>query len=630
MDRDRMNRQGQAAAARRPRHLALATFAFLALALSAVLLATGADTGLEAGSASAATKKKLITGKLSKPGYTVIALASSGRAKTKRAPNGAFKLRPPADQVTLHLRASDGTYAGPIVVAGTWNLVKVAKKKLRRAETKLKKAKARADKASGKKATRKAKRKVSAARKKVKQARGGVKQARRRASGKEVVLGVKPGAELGAISVKVAAGYSKAKLKLRQWKRWVAEENRARAKKGVPIGAGNFGRVAVRKLNGKTSEGADRDLDGVPNTLDIDRDGDLVLDDVDAKIGGGGSATVAWSALGSFGIQQVLELGDTGPGTAPIVNANAPGLSDEQIESGLRNAGVILVDVEDAFASAELNCGELVYCSADGTGRTTRTSGIPDDQPFPECCDSDQDGFGSLQPDQPGAGGGTRIWLKTGAGADQIRGGDVLIAQSELRGSGEQVDLVHSLNNIFVTTSALASYTDELGVTRQVSYPYSSTTPLPVVDGPDAGSDVSATLHFWRPQRRPVPDELPDGAGNWIDIGGLDYWAIPNGGEFCPQSSYSESDPNLTPETITGQVPVLSDSALDQAASPANTFTYTLNISQCRAFGGEGPPFNPGATAGIIFRAQQDYQPDPERANKTPFNFSDYTFRNQP
>ena len=455
--------------------LGLSLAALLAL-VALTMLARPALPKADPGGPQIAKKKKQkkITGKLTEGGYTVIALAQDGKGKTDRAPKGTFKLRPPAKKVTLHLRAADGTYAGPIVVG-------------------------------------------------------------QRKGGKRAIEGVYAGAKLGKVKVKPGQGYAKAKLR----NKWTDQKREARAKKGVPIGAGNFGRVAVSKLKGKTSEGADRDLDGIPNTLDIDRDGDLVLDDVDAKLGGGGRATGAWtwSSLGSFGIQQVLELGDTGPGTAPIVNANAAGLSDEQIESGLRNAGLILVDVEDAFASAELNCGELVYCSAGGTGRTTRTSGIPDDQPFPECCDPDKDGFGSLQPDQPGAGGGTRIWLKTGAGADQIRGGDVLIAQSKLRGSGEQGDLVHSLNNIFVTTSALASYTDELGVTRQVSYPYSSTTPLPVVDGPDAGSDVSATLHFWRPQRRPVPDELPDGAGNWIDIGGLDYWAIPNGGEFCRRAA---------------------------------------------------------------------------------------------
>ncbi len=66
--------------------------------------------------AVAAAKQKKITGTLSQGGYTVIALAEDGEAKTDRAPNGEFKLRPPAKKVTLHLRAADGTYAGPIVV----------------------------------------------------------------------------------------------------------------------------------------------------------------------------------------------------------------------------------------------------------------------------------------------------------------------------------------------------------------------------------------------------------------------------------------------------------------------------------------------------------------------------------
>ena len=402
MDRDRMNRQGQAAAARRPRHLALATFAFLALALSAVLLATGADTGLKTGSASAATKKQLITGKLSKPGYTVIALARNGRARVKRAPNGAFKLRPPADQVTLHLRASDGTYAGPIVVAGTWNLVKVAKKKLRRAERKLKKAKARADKASGKKAIRKAKRKVSAARKKVKQARRGVKQARRRASGKEVVLGVKPGAELGAISVKVAAGYSKAKLKLRQWKRWVAEENRARAKKGVPIGAGNFGRVRSKNTGGGAP--GDLDLDGVADPLDIDR-----------RRRQGARQCRSQAAQGKQGACPDVRRGPGRPATSasrPAWARAAPGGHRERQRGpeqradrveprrrrGPRGRGRrgdrrlrrarLRQTAEQDRPGARRSPWHL--------GGTGEPAAMPRATPFPECCDSDGDGFGEL------------------------------------------------------------------------------------------------------------------------------------------------------------------------------------------------------------------------------------------
>src|SRR5207302_6287733 len=67
----------------------------------------------------AAAGPKPITGKLSKRGYTVIALATSGRASSVRAPTGAFRLRPPGETVTLHLRAPNGTYAGPIVVGGS-------------------------------------------------------------------------------------------------------------------------------------------------------------------------------------------------------------------------------------------------------------------------------------------------------------------------------------------------------------------------------------------------------------------------------------------------------------------------------------------------------------------------------
>ncbi len=108
--------------AHRPQHLPrpqpvrlilAATLALAALCLLALLTFPGADSG----AATIAKKQKKITGTLSKGGYTVIALAKDGEAKTDRAPKGNFKLRPPAKKVTLHLRAPDGTYAGPIVVA---------------------------------------------------------------------------------------------------------------------------------------------------------------------------------------------------------------------------------------------------------------------------------------------------------------------------------------------------------------------------------------------------------------------------------------------------------------------------------------------------------------------------------
>jgi hypothetical protein len=69
----------------------------------------------------AAKSPKLISGKLSGPGYTVIAVAADGTASTVRAGRGSFALRPTARSVTLHLRGPDGVYAGPVIIRGLGN-----------------------------------------------------------------------------------------------------------------------------------------------------------------------------------------------------------------------------------------------------------------------------------------------------------------------------------------------------------------------------------------------------------------------------------------------------------------------------------------------------------------------------
>src|SRR5687768_11348324 len=71
---------------------------------------------LAATAPSAAAPKK-VTGKLSEPGFTVIALDAKGEAASAQTkPNGTFQLKPPAKRVSLHLRGADGTYAGPVVI----------------------------------------------------------------------------------------------------------------------------------------------------------------------------------------------------------------------------------------------------------------------------------------------------------------------------------------------------------------------------------------------------------------------------------------------------------------------------------------------------------------------------------
>ena len=444
-----------------------------------------------------------------------------------------------------------------------------------------------------------------------------------------VIVGVKAGAKLGRVAVKRGKGYATVRHELAA--RWIDSTRWARATKGVPIGADNFGRVRSKKTHGGSP--GDLDRDGIADPLDVDDDGDLILDDIDTTPRGSaaGSASASQAQLGFNKWTELLLTGTLREGVephpTPIVNANAANLSFAQIESGLRTAGTLSITAP-GYASGELNCRGLVYCSAGGTGKRDRQTYLPaldpNPEPFPECCDPDGDGFGSLDPN-PG-----HILLQTNAGADEIRGGDVLIVEGTKPG-GEQDELVSALETVFDTPPAPASYTDELGVTHDIPYPYTNAS-LPVVDGPDPGSDVSVTFHVWRPQRRPLPEELPPGGGDWIDIGGLQYHVRGQSGtSFCPQGSYSESDPSLTLGLGTEgsthgpvQVPMLTDSAPDRPANPANTFSFTLNLTQCLA--AEGSSFNPGE--GLPFSFVASFPP----LDAHPFNHvtSTFGFVNQP
>ena len=237
-----MTQRPQAVPKRRLLGLSLAALlALVALTMLARPALPKADSGAPTIAKKKNKKQKKITGKLTEGGYTVIALAANGKAKIDRAPKGPFKLRPPAKKVTLHLRASDGTYAGPIVV-------------------------------------------------------------RTRKKGKRAVEGVYAGARLGTVKVKPSQGYAKAKLR----KKWVDRKRQARAKKGVPIGAGNFGRVKSKKTHGGAP--GDLDLDGVADPLDIDDDGDKVLDNLDRKPRKGSKSRTSAHASGTgsagdFGIE---------------------------------------------------------------------------------------------------------------------------------------------------------------------------------------------------------------------------------------------------------------------------------------------------------------------------------------
>jgi hypothetical protein len=490
--------------------------------------------------APATAAPKKITGKLSKGGLTVIALDKSGEAASKVAKaNGKFKLKAPAKKVTLHLRGRDGTYAGPVVIA------------------------------------------------------------KRGKKGKTAILGVKAPASLGKVQVR--KGYAKLRRSLPR--KQVDHKRKAKAKKGVPRGARNFGRVASR-ATGPAGPGEDADRDGIPNVLDIDDDGDLVLDTVDPS-------AVTQAARGPqppppppLSVLPVLGLS-----LSQTANANHPAL-EAQIDTALRAEGKLILGT--TAPTNELDCAGdptavpprpgLVYCSEGGTGRLA----APPMPAFPECCDPGPgdppggDGFGTIPPFLGPA------QLAHGATSAEIKTGDVLVARLNDASGVETGQFTQLLPYVFSTVPALVSYHDSAVPPNQVdiSYPYAGGE-LPVAAGPDG--DVVVTVTFWRPQRTPIgegPDReacLDDNPPcEWIDIGGLGYGAGLGAGE-CLTSAFSETDPNLTdgPPAGTGAAVAFKDSRdpPDQPANPNETLTFTLNITQCLESQGLGSSFDePGET----------------------------------
>lgn len=499
--------------------------------------------------APASGKPRPITGKLSEPGHTVIALAANGKAKSARAARGTFRIVPPAKRVTLHLRAPDGVYAGPVVI---------------------------------------------------------------RRSGARAIVGVLAGARLGRIRLR--SGYAELARRLRRG--WVDAKRWARARRGVPIGAGVFGRVRSKPPRSFVS--GDRDRDGLPNPLDIDDDGDLTLDDFEL------SRTRAARASGAFVDEQFDIFAGLDAPLTQTVNANAAAATTAQADALLSGGGTLKIRFVRGD-SAELDCGRaqsradpsvggLVYCSRGGTGRLLLPGGgDPFTFPaFPDCCDPDGDGFGTLQPLQAK----TTMVLRHGATTAQIGTGDLLIER--LTTSGVETQLTTTIQYVFATVPALVSYSDGRDNAGTIAYPVAGGAPgtkrdngLPVTAGPNG--DVIVTLTFWRPQRRPIAGEAcldSTPPCEWIDIGRLGYSAQSAEGAdsgYCPQNAFSSRDPNLAKGPYTGDEPLdpsiggFTDLAPDRPANPANTLTYSLNLTRCLA--PTALSFNPGETRNFAFAA---------------------------
>jgi hypothetical protein len=413
-----------------------------------------------------------------------------------------------------------------------------------------------------------------------------------------------------------ADGYAAA----RPGDKWIDPKRWARARDGVPIGNGrNFGFVRSKHTDGGVE--GDHDLDGVPNLLDVDENGNKILDRYEhPSTGKAARVSAAQEISNPAGVRMTPGLALT---LKDSLNADAmPDLKLADVDNTLANFGFFWIVADPGNTSVELDCGGspdpndpsgwiggLRYCTRSGTGRvatsyTDASASAPRSWPlaFPDCCDTDGNGFGELG-SLVSSAQHVNAYLSHGATTAEVGTGDVL--NWKVTSDGVTTDYPTLLEDMFATDPALASYDDGTGA-QDVSYPVLPpyTGSPPSVWGGDSethtGFPVSAcsadapppcvpghvvlTFTFWRPQRPAIGSE----SGDFADIGNSVYsTAVSWPNHPCPQDSISTDDPSLTPAPGMGVsgggagAGGFRDPAPDQPPDPDNTLSFSVDATEC-------------------------------------------------
>ena len=367
------------------------------------------------------------------------------------------------------------------------------------------------------------------------------------------------------------------------------------------------------RASGRAGVGRDQDLDGLPGAFDVDDDGDRILDNVDRPGARASLHDPAGNRLHPFwvinaGLEVSYIADDRGAtqgaaGYALNRSAAGPFAADADFlklrDLMMKERGALLFPLPGA--AAQLNCGDrttgLPYCRPTGTGAF-----LTRNRKFPEQFDSDNNGFGSLEPvpafaeGQDGLGTLQSVSPSSVFGLAPMAGGDAI-------GSGDtfvelitgQLPLTVTLNTVFETVPALAAWSDG-GALQPIAYPVPRGGAGSESNGfelnPSAGGDYVLGLSMFRPQRRAIG---PEGTG-WIDVGGLRYTVVgKTGGAEPPRVA-------LPGQRLLGRGRGRDrrrgrgvDNGASKPTSPANTFAFAVNISAClRASGlGDWKPSDP-------------------------------------
>jgi len=392
----------------------------------------------------------------------------------------------------------------------------------------------------------------------------------------EVYTSFRAGKKLGMVN-KIGSAYVLRSASLST----VLTTQKASARNFIPVGVTTLGlgggstvggsnTVSGKSISASAEEVSDGDLDGLVDALDIDDNGNGIIDNYD-------SSSTASAAADSFRIFSNLKLD-----LDQSLNLHATNsLTTSAIDAAMQSVQTLAIQVAGSSdESSELDCGDLSYCSAGGTGQNNNQS-------FPGAAggsfDSDGDGFGSIT---RGATGDFQLVTK--ATSSEIGGGDTFIQR--IRGSdGLERQIPGLLNFVFSSTPALKSISVNGAAAQTIDY---SANPRlgsrqRCIQAPASG-DVVLHITGWRPQRSGLTTA---GESEFVDIGrslitidipnGPVSIGAPGGGSSgpgnCVRSAYSvPSDTNLTVANDGIQ-----DGKSDSGADSANTYNFTVDISAC-------------------------------------------------
>ena len=365
------------------------------------------------------------------------------------------------------------------------------------------------------------------------------------------------------------------------------------AKSGKPVGAGRVGLVRTGTPAGLNGAGGDLDRDGVVNAFDIDDNGNLILDNVDRSRRGARRPAARAAAL-IAGSREALSGGDPAPSPQPEefqmfsnfklngdqrINVDIPGITDTD--------GLIAEYLpETVILSTRVLGGQTA--ELDGLGNAYILEHTLGDVVYPlietpAWVPATHTGTFLDLVAAPGRNGG--VLFIPGALPSEIGSGDAFVERTH-----DGVGYPGVLNFVFNTAPALKSYQFDTDASpTEVLYGadgvLSDTAPIVVPHGATA-----VTLTWWRPQRKAADGE----AGEWIDMGGLGWYAdvfspakvsdwpdaADQPGTHDATGAYSNAVSNGQPVATDGAEEQVIDPAMDRPANGDNTMSFTLSFTK--------------------------------------------------